>query len=361
MRVMVLTTWYPSVDDPVKAVFVQRHAEALALRHEVLVIKVAPADAPPPPPSVAGLSVHHVVGAPRNPMDLARARVEIGTWREKFQPEVVHTMGFSSLALGALGHRSTPWVHTEHWSGVARPESAGFAWSAMRSTRHVLRLPDAVTVVSSDMAERVEPFIRSGRLHVVANVVTGPATPPNRPQVEAFRLFGLGALVPVKCPVLAVETVAWLRDKGVDVSLRWAGAGPLQEQMREAIERLRLEEHVTLLGRVAPADLAQHFAWSTEFLLPTQHETFCVAAGEALAHGRPVVLGAVGGQRDFVDEQVGTLVAERAPAAYGEALLDVRERLGGLPPAAFAERVISRFGPEAIAARFDEVYGSTAG
>jgi glycosyltransferase involved in cell wall biosynthesis len=190
----------------------------------------------------------------------------------------------------------------------------------------------------------------------VPNVVVEPSFPPERPQTEAFRLFGLGALVPVKNPVLAIETVDWLRHQGHDVALRWAGDGPLSGALNEAIDRLDLRHEVRLLGQVAPDGLLEHFAWSTEFLLPTRHETFCVAAAEALAHGRPAVLGAVGGQRDFIDDEVGALVPHQTAEAYGQALVDVRQRLGALTPETLRRRVVTRFSPEAVVERFDEVY-----
>lgn len=361
MRVMVLTTWYPSPTDPVKAVFVQRHAESLALGHDVLVAKVSPADSPPPPHEDGSLHVRHVPSAPKHPVELLRAGPALRRLVREFQPDVIHTMGFSSLLPGAVAGLRVPWVHTEHWSGTARPESVGPVWRASASLRHLLRLPDAVTVVSSDMARHLARFVRRGALHVVPNVVLGPDAPTERQPTASLQLFGLGALVPVKDPVMAVETVAWLRDQGHDVSLRWAGAGPLRDTTEAAVARRGLQDRVVLLGQVDPDQLAEHFAWCTEFFLPTRHETFCVAAAEALAHGRPVVLGATGGQRDFIDADVGALVADPSPEAFGRALLDVRGRLGAVPAGEFAARTTQRFSPHAVAQQFDRVYEQVLG
>lgn len=358
VRILILTTWYPSEENPVKAVFVRRHAEALALRHDVRVLHLAPAGTRPV--RSAGLETAGAPWSPGHPQTLPSALAAGRAAVREHRPDVVHTMGFSSLPFGAAAHGRLPWVHTEHWSGVTEPASAGPVWNRLRAARHLLRMPRDVTVVSSDMARQVAPFARAGHVHVVGNVVPRPAVVPDRETDSQLRLLAVGALTPVKDPELALRTVAWLRDAGHDVRLRWAGAGPLEARSRSLCHELGLDDRVELLGQLPPDQLHEHFAWSTGFLLPTRHETFCVAAAEALAHGRPVVVGAVGGQRDFVDGSVGALVADRTPAAYGRAVLDVHERLASTPAATFAAVVEGRFSPEAVADRFDEVYAAVA-
>lgn len=352
MRILVPTTWFPTVQDPVRAVFVRRHVEALALMHDVEVLALVPTGATPvpSPADLPGLTVTHVPVSVGDPSQALRA---VRRHAHATRRDVVHSMGFSSLPFAAVA-RSAPWVHTEHWSGVTQPASAGRAWNAARGARHLLRLPRRVTAVSSDMAERLQPLTRRGALDVVGNVVD-PAVPAPRADTPGLRLLAVGSLVDVKDPLLAVATVAALHRQGHDVTLRWAGSGGLADAAREAARREGVSEHVLLLGSVPPGDLAEHFAWSTAFLLPTRHETFCVAAAEALAHGRPVVVGAVGGQRDFVGEQVGALVRSRDPQAWAAAVLDTHERLAAAPLTTFTDAV-SRFRPERIAEQFGEVY-----
>jgi glycosyltransferase involved in cell wall biosynthesis len=362
VKILVLTTWYPSVSDPVRAVFVRRHAQALALHHDVALVHLAPAGTVPVAAAEPGrLSVEHVDASLAPPgSELLGGIRESRRWVRRLQPDLVHTMGFSSLPFGAAVRGGLPWVHTEHWSGVTEPRSAGAVWHAARGARHLLRLPQAVTVVSSDMAGRVAPFARHGAVHVVGNVVD-PAKPSPRPRTTAYRLLAVGGLNPIKDPVLAVRTVRVLRERGLEVTLRWAGTGPLVDEVRRAIDEQGVQDQVVLLGQVDPDSLAAHHAWSTEFLLPTRHETFCVAAAEALAHGRPVVLGARGGQRDFVTPDMGALVAGRDPEAFADAIEDVRRRLADMPPAAFASGIERAYSPEAVATRFDEVYAAVPG
>jgi glycosyltransferase involved in cell wall biosynthesis len=190
----------------------------------------------------------------------------------------------------------------------------------------------------------------------VPNVVEGPRhlTPP--PPGDPLLLLAVGNLVPSKSPVLAVETLAELCRRGVDARLRWVGTGRLEATVRQAADRLGVTDRLELPGRVPPHQVGLEYARCQVFLLPTLHETFCVVAAEALLHGRPVVVGATGGQRDFVTPDVGELVPQQSAGAYADAVQSVRSRLGGVDPEALAAPVRSRFSAGAVADGFDAVY-----
>jgi glycosyltransferase involved in cell wall biosynthesis len=358
VRILILTTWYPTVEDPVRAVFVRRHAEAIAQRHDVSLVVVTTRDAVPWPSDMARLTVDSRTVRNSRPGDAVVAAREVRRMVQQRRVDIIHTMGFSSLLYGAMSRTGVPWVHTEHWSGVTEPRSVGRIWYAARVARHLLRLPQAVTVVSTEMRQAVQRFARSGAVAVVGNCVEVPSTVPVRADTDELRLLAVGGLNAVKDPRMAVQTISVLRDRGVRATLRWAGRGPLIEAATREAVRLGVHDEVRLLGQVPPDELAAQYEWCTEYFLPTRHETFCVSAAEALAHGRPVVLGANGGQRDFVDRTVGALVADRSPTAFASALQDVRARLGRTPAEVFAERIRERYSPEAVGARFDEVYSN---
>ena len=188
-----------------------------------------PAGSTPVPPraDLPGLTVTHVPVSVGDPRQMLRAMRAVRRHARATRPDVIHSMGFSSLPFAAVAG-SAPWVHTEHWSGVTHPASAGRAWNAARGARHLLRLPRRVTAVSSDMAERLQPLTRRGALDVVGNVVD-PAVPAPRGDTPGLRLLAVGSLVDVKDPLLAVATVAALHRSGHDVTLRWAGSGGLAD------------------------------------------------------------------------------------------------------------------------------------
>lgn len=365
MRVLVVTTWYPTSSAPGAGVFVARDAAAIATRHDVRVLHlVAPrllgeGDAEG---SVADgdVQVERLPMDPRRPDQVLRAARRI---RElAAHADVVHTMAVSAL-LPMTGWRPrVPWVHTEHWSGIIAPDSLGpLPRLARPAMVRALGRPDVVAVVSTSMAQTMRG-LRNGPVVVVPNIVETPTmlTPRREPGLplrerDVLDLIGVGGLLDGKDPLTAVETVAELRRRGIAATLRWVGDGPLRAEVGARAEALGVPLH--LAGAVAPEAVRSALGSSDLFLLPTRAETFCLAAAEALAAGRPVVVGDAGGPSDFVEPPSGRLVTPGAPApAWADAVEQVWKESAELSAEQISAPIAAGFGAERHAELVDEVY-----
>jgi glycosyltransferase involved in cell wall biosynthesis len=163
----------------------------------------------------------------------------------------------------------------------------------------------------------------------------------------------------------AIVTSRLAREKGVDLAieacaraglpLTVCGDGPLEADLR-ALAAARGAD-VTFTGRVGDAELARLRAQATVALFASRaHETFGLAALEALAAGLPVVATATGALADL--EGDATLVAPGDVAALAraarEAAIDPTRRA---PAIAAARR---RAGPEVVAPRLAALYDALA-
>jgi N-acetyl-alpha-D-glucosaminyl L-malate synthase BshA len=103
-----------------------------------------------------------------------------------------------------------------------------------------------------------------------------------------------------------VRTFARVREE-VPAVLVLVGDGPERPDTEAEVARLGLTEHVRFLGKVnAVADLLRA---ADLFLLPSQSESFGLAALEAMACGVPVIASNVGGLPEVVpDGEAGALV-----------------------------------------------------
>ncbi|WP_432522538.1 glycosyltransferase family 4 protein [Kineococcus sp. SYSU DK006] len=346
MRIAVVTTWFPSAEDGVEGVFVQRHVQALRRDHDVRVLHLAPRPGTPLEPGTRRLHVDR--RDPRSPARALRAVRAAAAGADLLHTHVFSTLVLLAPLLGPL-RPGVPWVHSEHWSGVSDPVSGGPLWERLAGARRLLGRPDAVTAVSDYLARAVREARRDRRCAVVPNVVPAPAQPPAAPAEDGLRLLAVGNLRPVKDPLLAVEALAELRRRGHAATLRWVGDGPLRAAVAAHARRLGVDGHLTLLGRRAPHEFADEWARCHVFLLPSRYETFCVAGAEALVHGRPAVLGDRGGMRDFTGPGVH-LVGDRRPGAWADAV--ERARAGAPSPAEIAAPVRRRFSADAVADRF---------
>lgn len=112
----------------------------------------------------------------------------------------------------------------------------------------------------------------------------------------------------------SVDTVAELTESGARVRLVVAGDGP----RRRALERRARGLPVRFLGHMADrGDVARLLASSDVSLAPGPHETFGLAALEALASGTPVVVSRSSALREIVRPGCGAAVADDATAFAG--------------------------------------------
>ncbi|SEB36794.1 Glycosyltransferase involved in cell wall bisynthesis [Paramicrobacterium humi] len=322
MRVLVVTTWYPSDGAPTTGTFVEHDVQLLALDHEVTVLHLAPPHEVPEPMSETrnGIRVRRFPMAPSHPTHVARAsRVAA---RLLVDADVVHTMALSTLLPFALLRVRVPWVHTEHWSGILAPETVPFAMrKTLPFTLRLLARPDVVVAVSELLAGRIRRVRRKPTVVIPNHVAIAERRDTRPSRANEVKLVSVGRVTEAKGARLARDTVTELRRRGVAASLRWIGDGPLRDKLAESGEH----EHVTFVGSLSHDAALDEFGDADVFILPTASETFGVAIAEALVAGLPVVVGGHGAQREFVSEPDGVLVTERTSAAYADGVQRVLE------------------------------------
>jgi N-acetyl-alpha-D-glucosaminyl L-malate synthase BshA len=177
------------------------------------------------------------------------------------------------------------------------------AWLA-RATHETLDVPDTVAI------EVVPNFVDAERFR--------PAGGPPRPLPAVPVLVHVSNFRPVKRVPDAVAVFARVRARR-PARLRLVGDGPERARVEAQVAALGLGADVELLGE--RVDLPAALRDADLFLLPSETESFGLAALEAMASGVPVIASAVGGLPEVIpDGEAGFLcplgdVEEMADAA----------------------------------------------
>lgn len=356
-RVLVVSTWFPSDDRPGVAPFNVAHAQAIARHHDIRVVHVRlGSGAPARTDTHSGLTMTRLPFSPRHPAAMIRSLSALR--RLCADANVVHSMAFSTVGVLATLYPqiSDRWVHTEHWNGVTDPKRVGGLWQRVAAARHLLRLPRRVSAVTEDLATAMARFTRRDAMRVIPCVVADSFSVGEPLLWTPLRLVAVGALTDRKQPLLAVETVAALVARGVDVHLTWVGDGPLRDRVDRSATELGVRERVRLTGAVPPDRVAEHVRAANLFFLPTAAENFLTSAAEAIACGRPVVLPDAGGYTDYVDATNGVIAKAADPATLAEAVLQAREAFAGVAPERIRATVSARFSEATVAEQFVELY-----
>ncbi|MGP9682715.1 glycosyltransferase [Brachybacterium sp. AOP3-A1-3] len=358
VRITVITTWFPTDVAPSRGSFVVRDTLAIARHAEVRLIHLVP----PADDDGSRRLVHEGIDVLRIPMDPRRPDQVLRAARALKDAvrgaDAVHSMAFSSLLPLALRRPDVPWIHTEHWSALTTPATLPRpAQLGLPVLRHLLSLPDRVTAVCDFLAAPIREVRAARPTAIVPCIVEPGEVVPRRDRRDgALRLVSTGGLIDRKDPLLAVDVLARLVERGVDAHLEWLGDGPLREDtIRRAVER-GVSERLVLAGSVPSDEVRAALARADLFFGPTKADNFFVSAAEAIVAGRPVVLGATGGQGEYVQPKVGSLVPEQDVEAYADAVLEVDERTRDLGAQEIADTIGESFSTRTVAAGYRAQY-----
>ena len=229
----------------------------------------------------------------------------------------------------------------------SRPEAAVYATALVRHSASLVAHADAVIVPSQAALDRLTALrapLGATPVHIVGHVVRELyATPPPPPPPHGFALVA-ARLAPEKAVDVAIDACA-----RAGVALVVAGDGP---------ERGRLEARahghdVRFVGHLGPTELGRLRAQAGVAVVTTRaHETFGLAAVEAMAAGLPTVATARGALTDLADGV--SLVPAGDPARLAEAITNARGNVAaGRRAHAAALRLVA---PTAVAPKLAAVY-----
>jgi teichuronic acid biosynthesis glycosyltransferase TuaC len=353
MRVLVVSSTFPSATQPTRGVFVRERIRRLGRRCEVVVVAPVPwfplnrlirkeRAAVPAVEHQEGLTVYHprFFSVPRYGKFLDGVFCYLSLLRftrrlrRSFPFEIIdaHFAFPDGLAATLLAKTfSCPVVVTLRGTIV---RLSGYRLHRPQ-LRWVLRHADRVTAVSESLAGVAFRLgLPRERVRVIPNGVdTRKFMPMDR--IQARRLAGLpehrkimltvAGIYEGKGQHTVVDILPSLREKYPDLLYVLVGNSRPGEQYRrrltEAIWRLGLNDHVLIAGPQPHADLARWFSAADVSVLATQSEGWPNVLLESLACGTPAVATRVGGTSEIVrDGQDGALVPYDDPGALGQAI-----------------------------------------
>ncbi|MCZ4407679.1 glycosyltransferase [Cryomorphaceae bacterium 1068] len=165
------------------------------------------------------------------------------------------------------------------------------------------------------------------------------------PRSEKLLIGNLGRLVEQKGQSDLIELGALLQSEGTDFHIHIGGEGPLRSDLENEIERLGLQNHITLLGEVKPPDF---FPLIDYFVFPSRFEGLSNAMLESLQYGKPIICYDIASNSEIVENDVnGYLVKPYEVENIKTLLLELRAS-----PEKYAS--IQNKGWEILQEKFDE-------
>jgi teichuronic acid biosynthesis glycosyltransferase TuaC len=377
LRVLSLSTLYPTDHTPNFGVFVERQMQAVAARGDVDLVMVNPLGLPPFPLWLLG----RYRALTRLAREELRGGVRVLRPRFRLFPAAARRNNAANEARAVL-----PLARMLHGEAPFDLVDAQFFWpdgpAAMRVAR-ALGLPLSIKARGADIhywglkpgvanQVREAALAADGVLAVsggLADDIAALGVPRERITIHrtgldraVFRpldkaecraklglplgkpvLATVGALIPRKGQRFAIEALAELPE----AILVLAGAGGDEAELRRLAASLGLTERVHFLGAVPHGELPVVLSAADVFVLPTASEGLANAWVEALACGTPVVTTPIPGARELLTDPAWGTMVEREGGAIAAA---VEEILAAPPSREEVQRGAEGFSWEANAA-----------
>lgn len=322
------------------------------------------------------LSFHEVV-VPHYPLfeyppyslALATKMVEVATYQKLDLLHVHYAVPnavSAVLARDIVGNDGFKVVTTLHGTDITL---VGNDPNYLATTRYGIERSDAVTAVSQALRRQTEEIIGVSRpIEVIPNFIEPERyDQAHRPGARRWAKGDEALLVHVSNfrPVKRVLDVVKIFERvaeTVDARLLLVGDGPDRAQIEQYCRQQGNCDRIVFVGNMAAIE--EVLVGADLFLLPSETESFGLAALEAMSCKVPVIATAVGGLPEVVKEGVTGFLrpvgdVEGMAAAALELLTDP-QRLRQFGEAA-REDAVGRFSEDAVVARYRDLYRRVAG
>lgn len=263
--------------------------------------------------------------------------------------------------------RYVPVITTLHGTDITL---VGADRSYLPITRYGLQQSDGVTAVSKFLQKATIETFDFDDVEVIPNFICpchykrladSPLRSELAPNGEML-LTHVSNFRAVKRPVDCVEIFAKVRQKQANVRLVMVGDGPERSAAAYQTEKLGISDNVLFVGK--QGKIADYLGVSDVFLLPSELESFGLAALEAQACEVPVIATRIGGIPEVVSEgETGYLsdVGDTAKMAEDTLRLigdeDLRRAFGEKG----RELAIQKYGSDKIIPQYIQFYEKVLG
>jgi glycosyltransferase involved in cell wall biosynthesis len=345
-KILWLASWYPNRIDLYNGDFIQRHAQAVSLYHDVYVLFVMRVDQQAVATDNAeevsqtnGVTEHRIYYAVKGAAVLQKLRSQ-WQYQQLFKnairryilqngiPDLVHvhvTLKAGMQALWMKKKWGVPYVITEHAS-LFLPEAS----ETFKKLPSYLRVACAriwngaasISVVSNYLHGHLKKLASGSEFSVIPNVVDTTIFLPKDAEVPALetRFIHVSGLGHPKKPEAILEAFAYVRQKGVPFQLHIVG--PQQPALLQLMHRLNMNDVVFFHSEVPQSELALYMQQAHALVLYSRYETFGCVVIEANACGLPVIVSDIPTMRELVKPGVnGVLVDGEDITALGEKII----------------------------------------
>lgn len=378
LKVLFITPWYPTAENPVSGIFVREHAKAAFLYNDVVVLHLDGYSQ-----SVKGafgfqVTIQEGIRSIRfnyRKFPIAFINSEfVGEFnsicsamlafrricKEGFKPDIIHanvyTSGILAVIIGKVFR--IPVVITEHFSAFPRKI---LSKREINKAKFAFKRAQYVLPVCKSLQEAIEFYGIKASFKIIPNAVDTSVFyyDASIKKDENFKqVLFVGLLSPQKGLEYLLRACRELKDKRHDIIINIIGDGPNRQEYERLANGLGISDVVKFHGIKTKKEIADFMRRSHIFILTSLYENLPCVLIEALTSGLPIVATNVGGIPEIINENVGILVEPKNSHTFAIAIENMIHKLPIYPSLEISEYSQKKFSYEAIGEKLNDIYNS---
>jgi glycosyltransferase involved in cell wall biosynthesis len=373
-KILFISSWYPTEENPTHGIFVQRHARAVSLLNDVVVLYVCGTENFENEFTVnrtESFSEHIYFFDKRNKSMLKKRKIIGDLYSKGFKkiadefgkPDLIHlnvVFPAGIFALELSKKHNIPLIITEHWTGYL-PEDGSYKGILKKYfTKKIVAQAKAICPVTKHLAKNMQAHGLKGNYIPIPNVVdTEKFSLTPRNQSSALVFLHLSSF-DERQKKTSVIRGAFALYAGTNHEAKFIMAGDGKEIFEiEKISKItdppgKIFFHYRPMGD----ELVKLFHSADALVLNSAYENLPVVLLEALSCGIPVISSNVGGIKEYINESNGILFDDISGTGLFLSILEFAKKKDHFKKEEIRKFAVEHFGKEEISKKFDSVYKS---
>lgn len=332
LNILFLSSWYPNRVLPTNGNFVQKHAEAVALKSNVIALFVCSDTSCKKTIEVTEQTINNVftiivyykkekhfipvfsfvqkcfryVRAYSRGFKIVRKhfkRIDL------VHHNILYPTGIIALYLNYF--KRIPYVVTEHWTGYLPASNIYKGFLRKTITKKIANKASYLIPVSKDLQTAMEHHGFKSNYSIIPNVADVKLFYPlsTKSNNGKIKLLHISTLNDVQKNISGMlRTIAKLSEQRTDFEMWFIGDGDTAPHIKKAMEQGIYNSTVFFDGTKTISEVADIMRNADCFVLFSNYENLPCVMIEALASGIPIVATAIGGIPEHIDSISGILV-----------------------------------------------------
>lgn len=368
-KILFISSWFPNKLEPTNGNFVQRHAETVALLHEVEILH-AIGDFHQKKRflfddqiinGIRTLVVYYRNS--RIPLlnFIRRMKAYRLGYKRMQKPDLVHGNVLNNNMLFAVYLKrkyKIPFVVSEHWSALQEINHYKLSKLGKLIVKKIANSAVMIMPVTENLSFGIRKLGVTTSMKIIGNVVDKDLFTIGNKARDKFIFLHVSSLIPLKNTDKIINAAVQIHLTNPNFELHIGGDGDVNK-LKAFIKKYNAEDYIKTFGMILSEEVSKKMRDANCFVLFSDYENQPCVILESFATGIPVIAPKVGGISEILNSERGILIEKGNEKELLKAMKNVLEgKTVFADPEEIRNYCVEHFSQLKIAEKFSDIYQS---